>query len=226
MNPPSENPAPASYARDAARGARWVWCLGLLAIAMLAGLLGLEIIWPLYENHRPAQNLIFGGVASVMVLSGVMSLLLGITLLAVGAVQRRGWKPARRLAVSLLPALTWFATAITLPLVGISSERSPATITLSNAKQVVLSCRIYASDHEGNFPKNLEELVPQYLSERQLLSNPKGKNNDTQGMSFDYFGSGLKDTDPPNRVILRSRELFAGKRVEAHVDATAVLVRD
>ncbi len=84
-------------------------------------------------------------------------------------------------------------------------ERGKQTKSLSRAKQIYLGCRLYAGDHDGNFPATLDELVPQYLPNKSILTDPMAP--DAEGVGYHYFGG--KDTDAPNKVLLVSKA--AGK---------------
>ncbi len=39
---------------------------------------------------------------------------------------------------------------------------------VTEAKQIAIACKLYASDHEGRYPAKLEDLVPEYLPDRKV----------------------------------------------------------
>jgi hypothetical protein len=92
---------------------------------------------------------------------------------------------------------------------------------VSDAKQIGLACKMYATDHGHNFPQTLDDLVPDYLPERKYFHESYG-GDDEHGVGFDYFGG--KDTDPPDKVLLRSKiTIKYGRRVYVYVDGSAEL---
>lgn len=50
-----------------------------------------------------------------------------------------------------------------VPVVSTISEKAYITTLISNARQIVLALKIYASDHEGRYPETLEELVAEKI---------------------------------------------------------------
>lgn len=74
---------------------------------------------------------------------------------------------------------------------------------LSNAKQIGTACIIYAVDNNGDFPKNLDQLVPEYLPDRSIFSSPLAPKYGS--VDYEYLGSGLNDTDSAGKVLLRGR---------------------
>lgn len=70
-----------------------------------------------------------------------------------------------------------------------ASEQGKRTVSLNNLKQIVLACIMYADDHEGKFPDNLEQLYP-YHRNPKILESPR-KPKDFIGPSYIYV-SGLK----------------------------------
>lgn len=80
--------------------------------------------------------------------------------------------------------------------------------SLSDAREIQLACYNYASDHGGHFPQKLEQLGPEYISDKRLLHCPMGLrlwpfSEDEPSIGFDYFGG--KTTDPSDQVLLRSK---------------------
>jgi hypothetical protein len=83
-----------------------------------------------------------------------------------------------------------------------------------NAKAIGVACRAYANDHQGAFPKALEDLVPNYLRERSMLVCPLSP---TLPVGYDYFGGTMDD--PPDKVLLTSKYIDRhGKRIILRVD--------
>lgn len=84
-------------------------------------------------------------------------------------------------------------------------EKGLQTESLSQAKQIYVGCRMYAGDHEGNFPATLEELVPDYLSSKTILADPQ-----IPGESIGYHYFGGKETDAPDKVLLVGKAVGKG----------------
>jgi hypothetical protein len=88
-------------------------------------------------------------------------------------------------------------------ILGDVKDRSKAAKCLSNAKQIGTGCKLYAMDHKGAFPNDLNELVPDYLPDRGVFSSPLAP---TPGkLDYEYFGAGGKDTDPSGKILLRGK---------------------
>ena len=111
---------------------------------------------------------------------------------------------------------------LALPIFSHKSARSETIKSLANAKHLGLSCKRYAADHDGEFPRNLDDLFPTYLQDRELLvcrldgvPTPLG---------YDYFGG---REDDPHRVLLRSqRATNRDKCIVVYVDDSAEVVKN
>jgi len=117
--------------------------------------------------------------------------------------------------VLLLPILA----GIAIPVFAQVQLRGKETKSLSQGKQIVLACKLYALDHGGAYPKDLEELVPNYVTNRAVFVCPLSP---TLPIGYDYYGG--KDQDPPDTVVLMSK--FAdrhGKRILVFSDGSAAL---
>jgi hypothetical protein len=51
-------------------------------------------------------------------------------------------------------------------------DEGKGTQSLAYARQIGLACKLFAGDHDGSFPKDLNELSPKYLEDRKVLSSP------------------------------------------------------
>ena len=63
-------------------------------------------------------------------------------------------------------------------------EQGKRAVSLNNLKQIALACIMYADDHEGKFPDNLEQLYPYHRNPR-ILESPR-KPKDFIGPSYIY----------------------------------------
>jgi hypothetical protein len=85
-------------------------------------------------------------------------------------------------------------------------------------KSLVAVCQLYASEHDGAFPAQLEDLEKQGLLPAKLLRCPFGKDDSPVG--YHYFGNGVK-ADAGKKALLITRATDgAGKRLVAYADGT------
>jgi len=109
--------------------------------------------------------------------------------------------------------------AIALPIFSSVQLKGLEVKSLSNAKQIALGCRLYASDNGGKFPPKLEDLVPTYVQDTKIFIDPLDPQHSPQG--YDYFGG--TDSDPPEKVLLQSKVANHGKRVVVYTDGSGVI---
>lgn len=103
---------------------------------------------------------------------------------------------AKRTAVAVALFLGLAAMAIA-PIRG-RQVRIEQTRALNSAKQIWLSCKQYAIDHNGQFPESLGELTPTYIVDPNLEAIVKGGPADGW-----IYTPGLKETDPGNPVVIK-----------------------
>lgn len=110
---------------------------------------------------------------------------------------------------------------LALPVFNHANVKNKSTRTLAQGKQIGLACKLYATDHDGDFPKTLDELVPTYLSDEKLFVCPLDSTDSAMG--YEYFGG--NENDGPRKMLLRSKAATAdGKRVVIYSDDSAELV--
>lgn len=102
-------------------------------------------------------------------------------------------------------------------------QRAEVAKQTSNAKQISLACRIYAIDNGGLFPQKLDELVPDYLTDKQVLEwkNPETKATNSWG----YIG-GLNDSKPAKTVLVYSPDDFTGKRIVVYTTSLSAVLTE
>ncbi|MEM7697672.1 MAG: DUF4190 domain-containing protein [Verrucomicrobiota bacterium] len=105
-----------------------------------------------------------------------------------------------------------------MPAVGQVQARAAEMQDLSNVRQLGLACQVYASDHDGVFPENLDELYPRYIFSIRLLQTQNGE-------PFRYV-SGLSDTVNVNTVLIYSDPYADGDRAVSFVGGHALFVRE
>lgn len=108
--------------------------------------------------------------------------------------------------------------------VGEMQDSAKSTKSLMHAKQIVIACKRYATEHEGQYPPSLEALVPKYLGDASALTSPFQK--DQTGTGYEYW-PGLTDKPPPNTVVVRDAfDSKRGRRALARADGSGEVVRE
>jgi len=114
--------------------------------------------------------------------------------------------------------------AMALPAAVGARDRANAMRSMSNAKQIHIACFCYATDNDGKFPDNLDQLVPQYLPDRRVFVCPLSE--DKTSIGYEYF-SGLTSTSAPDKILLQSKATTKRhERVIVRVDGSAQLKRE
>ena len=102
------------------------------------------------------------------------------------------------------------------------NESLHAAECLANASQIIGACRLYANDHQGNYPVVLSELVPKYLADPSVFGRSSYPN--PKEIGYEYFGG--KTSDPPTEVLLRGCYTTTdGKRTVFRVDGSGTRER-
>lgn len=121
--------------------------------------------------------------------------------------------------------LTAMMLGIALPVFKSVQDRGNAIKCLAQAKQIVVACKVYAAENNGNYPDTLDQLIPKYLPDNKLFVCPMMKGSDQTAMGYDYYGG--KNTDPPNKVVLVSKgAMINHKRVVIYSDGSGLLTND
>ncbi len=124
------------------------------------------------------------------------------------------------LSFALLIPIIAILAGIALPVFGQVQLKAKQAKSLSQARQIAVGCKIYASDHEGVFPKTLEELVPEILPNRDVFICPLS--GPAEPMGYIYFGG--KETDPDDNILIVSKsEDRRGKRIVVRVDTSGAI---
>lgn len=91
------------------------------------------------------------------------------------------------------------------------------------AKVIGVACRAYAAEHNGLYPADLKQLVPEYDDGKNLVS-PLA--TDTDQPSYEYFGKNHTENSPV-KLILKGRFTTSdGRRSLVYSDGNARLERD
>jgi hypothetical protein len=99
------------------------------------------------------------------------------------------------------------------------SNMSMEIKTLNNAKQIGYACHLYAADHDGSYPESLNELFPDYLPNRAILTSPLEPGNPDPYI----YKPGLKESSPAGTILLQLK--FKSDRLVVHVDDSAEIMK-
>jgi len=106
--------------------------------------------------------------------------------------------------------------AILLPSLGKARMSARETVSMSNLKQITLAGVMYAQDHKGKAPEELNQLQ-KYLGSSTVLESPS-KPKDFEGPSYILVPI-LEIDSPPNTVFIYENPAFAGEKINvAFVD--------
>jgi len=119
--------------------------------------------------------------------------------------------------------LTEIVSAFVQPALGRARNQAKRVVSLNNLKQIALSCNLYADEHEGKFPDNLQKLYPYHRNPKLFESPLKPKGFD--GPSY-IFVAGLKARmrDSSRIIIFYENPAFCSDRIcaafmDGHVEA-------
>jgi hypothetical protein len=90
-------------------------------------------------------------------------------------------------AVALVAVLVIFAGML-LPALSKAKAKANRISSVNNLKNIGLAARIYATDHDGRFPKNLEEMTE--ITTPRILVHP------VTGERYTWIGAGVTEEDP------------------------------
>lgn len=110
---------------------------------------------------------------------------------------------------------------ILLPTLAKARDQARGAVDMSNLKQIGLGLMMYAEDHQGNWPADLEQAKSLFGSPRVLESPRKPK--DFEGPSYVYVGGQPKTMDHRNIVVYENPE-FCTDRInvlflDGHVES-------
>jgi hypothetical protein len=98
-------------------------------------------------------------------------------------------------------------------------ERTTGNSDLTAAKQLGLACKLYAGDHEGNFPPNLEVLVPEYCPAEAFEGIGRSRAR-RKLVPFTYL-PGQRDDGPPDLPLIVGPTSEKDRYVVVTVDQSA-----
>ncbi len=132
--------------------------------------------------------------------------------------------------MGLSPAvLVIILAAMLLPALGMARGMGKRVECMSNLKQIVLSCKMYAMDYNEQFPPSLENLYPDYAPSLEVFVCPSTGDKVTSKEEINTQGSylyvsGLSEASDSAAVLIYDREGNHGDDgrnvafVDGHVD--------
>lgn len=103
---------------------------------------------------------------------------------------------------ALIPAAPAFTAAMSvsvlLPSLARARELSKRAVSVANARTLITACQIYAHEHGGKFPPDLETLVKSVEVDRAVLHSPR----DARDRVSYLYVAGHNTGNPPDTVIL------------------------
>ena len=150
------------------------------------------------------------------------------------------WRMSWTVKIGLILLMVFPVSIATLSMVAQIRELSvgPSWVTISSKvkqvreladlKQIAAGVKLYAEDHEGNFPKSLLELVPDYCPEGRALFSRAGEGEPPEPYVY-VPGHSLKD-DPKTIIAKSPRQYWRNnnglKRCVVYLDGSAEIITE
>lgn len=175
-------------------------------------------------------SLVFGilSIGCLWILGSIPAIVLGIV-----AIKKSGNAPdqygGKGLALGgiitggigvILGLIPWaIVSAVAIPAIMKTEEVTAIANDRTEIRQLVLACRMYATDNEGKFPPTLEELFPDYIEDRELLTAEISTN--PRVVQPYLYRPGLTEMSELDEIVLAGPiRGSAGRRVVGRVDGT------
>jgi len=131
--------------------------------------------------------------------------------------------------MELLSVAAIFMVAVMLltPFVGMAKDRSRRVNCEKNLRSIRLALGAYASEHGEEFPKELKELYPNYVTDQAVFDCPASKAVGTPEKPDYKYTAGPKALSPAKSVIVEDIDGNHGKhgrnllRVDGSIDWVA-----
>jgi hypothetical protein len=135
----------------------------------------------------------------------------------------QGSQGSSQLLAPLIIAPVAIAAAVSVPAAEAAQKRAIEAQSLARAKQLLLACKQYAIDNNGNLPASLDDLFPTYLSDRTMLASPLDP-TDPEGY---IYTPGFKAGDPGASVVIEDKFAPQLRQVQivVHLDGSGRIIR-
>lgn len=135
--------------------------------------------------------------------------------------------PASVSSLSQASFVVPLAMSVGVPAIANARHQARRTVSMSNLKQIGIAIHMYAVDHDGKLPPDLQTLVNEGILTAQALRSPLDDDPGEEG-SYIYVGAGL-DTDmgPMLPVAYEKPEIHGGYMtnvvfLDGHVEFTTM----
>lgn len=98
-------------------------------------------------------------------------------------------------------AVVALLVSILLPSLSRARELAKRAVSASNLRGIGMGMHIYANDHAGKFPENLEVLIDEGMITRPTLNSPR----DREGKVSYVYISGQSEKDDPRNIVAYER---------------------
>ena len=88
--------------------------------------------------------------------------------------------------------------SVLLPSLSRARELAKRSVSIANTKAIATACLIYANDHDGAFPPDLQTLLDQGAIEDKTLRSPR---DDRERISYIYI-PGLRVDSPLDTIVV------------------------
>lgn len=136
------------------------------------------------------------------------------------AIERPVTKPSPYRPWLIRLAVAAVLTIIAIPTAYFVKDQSIKRKAVANASTLIAGCKAYAHAHDGRYPPDLVTLVQEkFVADEAALTCPLAKDGKQAG--YEYFAAGLKETDPPEKIIVISKAATdGGERVVGRNDGS------
>jgi len=109
-------------------------------------------------------------------------------------------------------AIFMLVATLLMPFVNMAKERSRRIWCEKNLRNIRLALGAYALEHGEDFPKELKELYPNYITEQAMFDCPASKAIGTPDRPEYIYTAGLKALSPAKSVVVEDIDGNHGKR--------------
>jgi len=113
-----------------------------------------------------------------------------------------------------------------VPVLGVTTQN------VSNARRMAIAAKLYAVEHQGQFPARLNDLIPDYIRQEDwngLRFSPRTADDKPHAQDdWLYFGALLTERDIPNHLLLAAPQAITDgkkqRRVVSYDDSSTTII--